>query len=110
MRLKIWYFFALAIAALISLQWSRSAPLQNPAAPADGLRSFKVTFGDLQEAALDYSGSVSLSSGKVVSITPWRFVRDDAVNSSTWKLKLQRMLFENQPDLPRPIASPGQTQ
>src|SRR5690348_2631866 len=80
MRMKIWFFLALVGVTLVSLEWSRSAPLQNTAAPADGVRSFKVTFGDLQEAALDYSGSVSLSSGKVVRVAPWRFVRDDAVS------------------------------
>jgi hypothetical protein len=51
-----------------------------------------------------------VSPGKVVRVAPWRFLRGDAVNGSAWKLKLGRMLFENQPDLPRPIASPGQTQ
>src|SRR5204862_7789156 len=72
--------------------------------------SFKVTFGYLQEVAYDYSGSVSVSQGKVVRVTPWRFLREDSVSGSTWKLKLQRVTFENQPDMPRPIASPGQTQ
>src|SRR5262249_3239904 len=46
----------------------------------------------------------------VVRVAPWRFLRNDSVSGSTWKLKLQRMAFENQPDAPRPIASPGQTQ
>jgi hypothetical protein len=108
MRRKTWYVHAAAAAALISLEWSRSAPLQNQAAPAAGSTGFKITFGDRQETVADYSGSVSLSSGKVVRIMPWRFQRDDGVSGSTWKLKLTRMLFENQPDLPRPIPSPGQ--
>jgi hypothetical protein len=95
---------------VISLKWSRSAPLQSQAAPAAGNLSFKITFGDLQETASDYSGSVALTQGKVLRLTPWRFLRGDAVNGSTWKLQLQRVAFENQPDMPRPIASPGQTQ
>jgi len=106
---KTWYLPALAAAVLISLEWSRSAPLQNQAAPAAGTSSFKITFGDRQETASDYSGSVSVSTGKVVRIAPWRFIREDEITGSTWKLKLQRMVFENQPDMPRPIASPGQT-
>src|SRR6476646_5094222 len=106
---KTWYLLAVAGAALISLQWSRSAPLQNQAAPSAALTSFKITFGDRQEVASDYSGGVSLSSGKVVRITPWRFLRDASVSGSNWKQKLTRMLFENQPDLPRPSPSPGQT-
>src|SRR5689334_7049078 len=110
MRRKMWYLLPLVAAAFLSLRWSRSAPLQNQAAPAAGPESFKVTFGDLQESASDYSGSVSLTQGKVVRVTPWRFLRDNAVSGSTWKLQLQRVAFENQPDMPRPIASPGQTQ
>jgi len=110
MRRKLWLILPLAALAVFSLPWSRSAPFQNPAAPAGGPASFKIIFGDLQESAYDYSGSVALTQGKVIRVTPWRFLRDDALNGSTWKLKLQRMAFENQPDMPRPIASPGQTQ
>ena len=110
MARKVCFLLTLLAAAWISLEWSRSAPLQNQGAPAAGPASFKITFGDRQETAADYSGSVSVSSGKVLRITPWRFLRDDRVSGSSWKLKLQRMLFENQPDMPRPIASPGQTQ
>ena len=40
---------------------------------------FAMTFGDLQEAAYDYSGSVALTQGKVVRVTPWRFLRGDEI-------------------------------
>src|SRR4051794_26870865 len=103
MRRNIWYLLPLLAVTVLSLKWSRSAPLQKQAAPAAGLISFKVTFGDLQETAADYSGSVVLAQGKVVRITPWRFLREDSVSGSAWKLKLQRMNFENQPDMPRSI-------
>ncbi len=43
-----------------------------PGALADGAVSFRIAFGEKQERAEDYSGSVSLTAGKVVSLTPWR--------------------------------------
>ncbi len=43
-------------------------PLQTGPPPA-GQTSFRIVFGALQERGLDYSGSVSLSDGKVVSMS-----------------------------------------
>jgi len=63
-----------AIAAiLLGWNWSQSAPLQTAGAPAAGLTSFRIIFGALQERSLDYSGSVSVTGGKLVHIAPWRF-------------------------------------
>ena len=41
-----------------------------------------MVFGELQEAAYDYSGSASDPAGKVVRVTPWRFLRGDNVTGS----------------------------
>jgi hypothetical protein len=105
--------FALLIAtitvALLSRNWIQSAPLQSAAAPASGLTSFRIVFGEKQERSLDYSGSISLTAGKLVRITPWRFFGSDAVQGADhWKLSIKRTQFESQPDEPRPLATPGQ--
>ncbi|MCP5115015.1 MAG: hypothetical protein GY953_29650 [bacterium] len=70
--------------------------------------SFRILFGENQERLADYSGSVSLSQGRVLRTTPWRFFKDDAVEgTNSWKLQLKRTVFENQPDEPRPFNSGG---
>ena len=47
-------------------------------APNTNRLSFRIVFGELQERAEDYSGSVSLTEGKVVNLWPWRFFGQDA--------------------------------
>src|SRR5438105_2697482 len=75
---------------LVCWTWSRSAPLQSGGAPAAGLTSFRIVFGALQERGADYSGSVSLSGGRVVRVAPWRFFGGDAVDGSgQWKLTIK---------------------
>ena len=92
----------------LSVNWIKSAPAQAPAARADNAFSFRIVFGETQGRAEDYSGSISLTQGKVVEITPWRFFGGDALEgSSGWKLNIKSHNFENQPDEPRPIATPG---
>jgi len=94
---------------LLAANWNRATVLSQGAAPAEGPVTFKVVFGERQDRTADYSGTVSLSDGKVLRITPWRFFAQDAVNGVTgWKLVLKRIPFENQPDQPRPISTPGQ--
>ena len=105
--------FALLIAtatvALLSRNWIQSAPLQSAAAPASGLTSFRIVFGEKQERTMDYSGSISLTAGNLVRIAPWRFFGSDAVQGADrWKLSIKRTQFESQPDEPRPLATPGQ--
>src|ERR1700674_484873 len=105
--------FALLIAtatvALLSRNWIQSAPLQSAAAPASALTSFRIVFGEKQERSLDYSGSISLTAGNLVRITPWRFFGSDAVQGANqWKLTIKRTQFESQPDEPRPLSTPGQ--
>ena len=69
--------------------------------------SFRAVFGLLQDRARDYSGSVSISSGEIVKVAPWRFQSGDSIDGHAWKLTVKRARFENQPDDPRPmITSP----
>src|SRR5713226_5691733 len=76
---------------LICRNWSQSAPLQSGAAPAAGLTSFRIVFGERQESSLDYSGSISLSEGKIVRLEPWRFFGGDAVQEpNQWRLTIKR--------------------
>src|SRR5260370_14864082 len=105
--------FALLIAAitvaLLSRNWIQSAPLQSVAAPAAGFTSFRIVFGEKQERSLDYSGSITLTDGKLVRLTPWRFFGSDAVQGlNQWKLTIKRTQFESQPDEPRPLSTPVQ--
>src|SRR5579862_7931029 len=96
-------------AALLSHNWIQSAPLQSGGAPNTGLTSFRIVFGEKQEGSLDYSGSISLSDGQLVRLTPWRFFGGDAVNSpNQWKLTIKKSQFESQPDQARPLSTPGQ--
>src|SRR5689334_21509600 len=95
-------------AVFLGRNWIQSAPLQTGAPPATPL-SFRVIFGALQERAADYSGSVSLSSGKVTKVAPWRFFGGDAMAAAgKWKLTTKRTGMEIQPDQPRPLSTAGQ--
>lgn len=95
----------------LSVYWMRSAPAQAPSLGADNAISFRIVFGELQERPEDYSGSISLSQGRVLGITPWRFFGGDAVDGTKgWNLNIKYAGFENQPDAPRPINTPAQTQ
>src|ERR1700694_2232351 len=98
--------FAVSIAALgialLSHNGIQSAPLQSGGAPASGPTSFRIVFGEKRERVLDYSGSIALSAGKLVRLTPWRFFGTDAVQGpDRWKLTIKRVQLESQPDEPR---------
>src|SRR5260370_28191537 len=99
----------LIVAAILVGRKIQSAPLQSAAAPSGGLASFRIVFGEKQERSLDYSGSIVLTAGKIVKLTPWRFFGGDAVQGDNrWKLTTKRTQFESQPDDPPPPASPGE--
>jgi hypothetical protein len=101
--------FTTIAALLICWNASQSAALQTGSAPAAGLTSFRIIFGALQERSVDYSGSVLVTSGKLVRVTPWRFFGPDAIEPpNKWKLTVKRTLLESQPDQPRPLSTPGQ--
>jgi len=64
--------------------------------------AFRIVFGNQRDRPADYSGSVSLTTGKIVSLRPWRFFQGDAIQPpNAWKLTIKRTRFENQPDNPR---------
>ena len=62
-----------ALSALLALiPRDRPAPMQAPGALTDKTLSFRIVFGERQERVEDYSGSLTLSQGKVVNVLPWR--------------------------------------
>jgi hypothetical protein len=99
--------FAIAV-AVISLSWTQQRPQQNGSPPAAAPFSFKITFGELRDRAADYSGSVTLSQGKVLGVSPWRFFGGDTVDgTNAWKLHIKKAQIEAQPDVPQPLATPA---
>lgn len=67
--------------------------------------SLRLTFGELQEREKDYSGSIAVSQGEVEAVRPWRFDASDSIDGAEWKLGLELVPFENQPDDPRHMAA-----
>ena len=97
-----------AAVALLSRNWIQSAPLQTAAPPAERLSSFRIIFGEKQERAEDYSGSLALTEGKIASLEPWRFFGGDAVEPpNRWKLHIKKFAFESQPDHPVQLSTMG---
>jgi hypothetical protein len=81
-----------------------SHPTEAVPGASDDLVSFRIVFGELQETAADYSGSLALSTGEVIRLTPWRFLRQDGMDGTNgWRLHIQRAGLENQPDRPVPL-------
>ena len=69
---------------------------QNPprgskgSAPPAGT-AFRITFGELQEQETEYSGTLSLSEGRVTELIPWRFFGDDRLEGqNSWTLRTVR--------------------
>ena len=111
-------FFAAAaaavfFAAIFLAHSSGQSPPQRATgvAPGSSRTAFRITFGELQERETDYSGSLSLSEGRVTELIPWRFFGQDRIEGNdAWILMTRRANMENQPDQPRPISTPGATQ
>lgn len=80
-------------------------------APPPQRTAIRIGFGERQDRETDYSGSLSLSTGHVVELIPWRFFGGDQLDgTNAWKLVTRRAALENQPDQPRPLSSPGAVQ
>ena len=80
------------IAILALIPRDRSAPMQAPGPLPDKTLSFRIVFGERQERLEDYSGSLTLSQGKVVNVMPWRLFQEDTVNpDGTWKVHVKRI-------------------
>ncbi len=102
-RIGVLSFIALtAVLALIPRQ--RPAQTEAPGPLPDKTLSLRIVFGERQERLEDYSGSLTLDQGKVVTVSPWRLFKEDRVNSDrSWTLHVKRIQFENQPNDPRPL-------
>jgi len=89
------------------------APRPQPAAVAvpAAHTAVRMTFGERQDREADYSGTLTLSEGRIIELIPWRFFGQDAIEGpNAWKLFTRRANMEDQPDQPRPISTPGQNQ
>jgi hypothetical protein len=98
---------ALASALVIFSAAQKRKPAESPGlTPPDTSVSFRVTFGYLRIAPKSYDGSLSVSGGKPVKVEPWRFFQQDTMTGeASWKLDIKRVVFENQPDKPNPVAN-----
>jgi len=107
-----WALGILALGTLAFFVHSQQQPAARPSATAPAARTaVRITFGERQERETDYSGTLALSDGRVAELIPWRFFGQDQLQgASGWKLFTRRGNFENQPDKPQPISTPGQTQ
>ncbi|MGA2133841.1 MAG: hypothetical protein ABSH50_16220 [Bryobacteraceae bacterium] len=75
------------------------------AQPAPDAVTLRVVFGYQRAAVKNYDGSVRVAGGVLRSIAPWRFLENDAITgANSWKLEIRRIIFENQPDAPEPMA------
>lgn len=73
--------------------------------------ALKITFGEKQGGETDYSGSLTLSDGSAMELIPWRFFGEDRLEGENgWHLVTKRANYENQPDRPVPLSTPGATQ
>ena len=109
-RLTLFVVVAAAIAFFSYSPGQNQAPRPSGAAPA-ARTAIRITFGEKQERETDYSGTISLSQGRVAELIPWRFYGTDAIEGDTgWTLVTGRANLENQPDQPRPLATAGAEQ
>ncbi|HEV1283964.1 MAG TPA: hypothetical protein VNU44_01600 [Bryobacteraceae bacterium] len=111
--MRQWIPFALSAGLLGLLVYALG---QNPprqaagAVPAPHL-AIRILFGEKQERETDYSGSLTLSEGRVTGVIPWRFYGDDQIQGdNAWQVVTRRGNIEDQPDQPRPISTAGQNQ
>src|SRR5690242_2547578 len=101
----------IALAALLTYGPRRSRVTYAQSGAPAARTAVRITFGELQERASDYTGTIEVSPGTVAEIIPWRFFGDDQIRGTNgWKITTRRANFENQPDKPVPIATPGQMQ
>jgi hypothetical protein len=82
------------------------APLPQPQ-PA-GTAAVRIVFGETQSATRVYDGSLSVSSGSVIRLEPYRFFQNDAIaGADSWKLTLKRVAFESRSGRPNSVAGGG---
>jgi hypothetical protein len=101
---------ALVVAGLAS-SFRRNTIAQTKGDEPRARTAFRVTFGERQERETDYTGTLSLSEGRLIELVPWRFFGEDKLEgTSGWSVITRRAIMETHPDQPRPIATAGQTQ
>ena len=83
------------------------APLRRSSTPI----AIRITFGEKQERETDYSGTITLSEGRLIELIPWRFFGNDRLNGpSSWTVHTRRANMKLSPTspgrspLPVPIA------
>jgi len=92
------------LALVFALPQARG-PAAAPPAPVDDAVTFRVVLGYRRTAPKSYDGTVSVSGGSLRSLEPWRFLDGDAITPpDSWKLRVRRVIFENQPDAPSSMA------
>ena len=73
----------------------------------EGIVSFRIAFGYLRQGSKTYDGSIRVTGGRLRKLDSWRFFQQDAIAGDSWKLQIKRVVFENQPDAPNPVAGGG---
>jgi hypothetical protein len=100
--------FLLAIFVYSQQNPRSGAPAAGAAPPAR--TALRITFGNLQQRVTDYSGTLALTTGRVVEIIPWRFFGDDRLEgSAAWRITTRRANMD-EPGQPQSIANPGPEQ
>src|SRR6266849_5190920 len=101
---------SVVVVAAIASSFHRNPVAQTRADEPRARTAFRVTFGEKQERETDYTGTLSLSEGRVSELIPWRFFGEDKLaGENGWSLVTRRANMESQPDQPRPIATAGPT-
>ncbi len=111
MKRLILFGGAACLLAFFAYSLAQNQP-QRPAAAAPAARTaIRIAFGERQERETDYSGTISLSGGRLTELIPWRFFGEDRIEGANgWKLATRRANMENQPDQPRALATAGTNQ
>ncbi len=100
-----------AAIAFFSYSPGQNQPVRPSGSAPAARMAIRIAFGERQERETDYSGTISLSQGRVTELIPWRFFGADAIDGqSGWKLVTRRANLEDQPDHPRPLATAGADQ
>src|SRR5262245_51415842 len=104
----------LVLLASLALTLLNEAPVQQARMPGsleDGTIGLRIIFGQQQTSARNYDGSLALSQGSVVRLTPFRFFRGDALaGTDRWTLTLKRIPFDNRSGRPNSVAGGGPAQ
>lgn len=111
--MRRWIPFAMSagLLGLLFYALAQNPPRQPPGATPAPHIAIRILFGERQERETDYSGSLTLSEGRVTKVIPWRFYGDDRIlGDNAWRLVTRRGNIEDQPDQPRPISTAGQNQ